>query len=142
MNSCKNTVIIEAPLKSVWEILSDFDRYPEWNPLIGKIRGNVAEGALVLAYVCPLKVYFPVRIISFKPMQEIIWQGRMPTASLMQGEHYYYLKDLGNNHTELIHGETFTGSLSDFMPPFLLSQLQDAYEFHNQKIKIIAESGV
>jgi hypothetical protein len=141
MNTCENTIIIEAPLRRVWEILSDFDRYPEWNPLIGKIRGTVDEGALVLAYVCPLKVNFPVRIISFKPMQEIIWQGRIPSASLMQGEHYYYLKDLGNNSTELIHGENFTGWLSDFMPAFLLSELQDAYEYHNQKIKVIAECG-
>jgi len=26
-------VEIDAPITTVWEIMSDFDRYPEWNPL-------------------------------------------------------------------------------------------------------------
>ena len=26
-------VVIDAPIELVWEIIIDFDRYPEWNPL-------------------------------------------------------------------------------------------------------------
>jgi hypothetical protein len=26
-------VVIDAPIERVWEIIIDFDRYPEWNPL-------------------------------------------------------------------------------------------------------------
>jgi hypothetical protein len=28
----------------VWEVLSDFDAYPEWNPFIRRISGSPHEG--------------------------------------------------------------------------------------------------
>ena len=30
-------------ITEVWEALTDFDSYPEWNPLVTKLDGNVVE---------------------------------------------------------------------------------------------------
>ena len=46
---------------------------------------------------------------------------------------------MGNNQTELKHGEKFTGWLINWMPRSILSKMQDSYEHHNQKLKIISE---
>jgi hypothetical protein len=140
MKACHTKIIINKSVSKVWEVLTDISYYPKWNPLIGNIRGEMKEGNMVLAYVVPLKGSFPVRIISYKAEQEIIWQGTLLNQSIIVGEHYYKLKDIGNDQTELLHGETFTGALANLMPQSLLSSMQDAYEYHNQKLKIIVES--
>jgi len=140
MKSCQTKIIINAPITTVWEILTDFDRYPEWNPLIGKIRGKMEQGKLAFAHVIPLKGIFPIRIISIKKNKAIVWRGTVLSPSIVMGEHYYYLHDLGNGQTELEHGEDFTGILTNLMPEAVLSYMQDRYEYHNQKLKIIAEN--
>ena len=140
MKSCHTKIIINKPVSKVWRVLTDVGYYPKWNPLIGKIRGEMKEGSMVLAYVIPLKGNFPVRIISYKNEEEIRWQGTLLNSSIVVGEHYYKLKDIGNGQTELLHGEIFTGALANLMPQALLSRMQDAYEYHNQKLKIIVEN--
>ncbi len=140
MKSCHSNIIINKPIDQVWAVLTDFDRYLEWNPLVGKIRGTMAEGKMVLAHIIPLKSHFPLRIISYKPQQEIVWQGAVINPSILVGEHYYYLKNIGNGQTELQHGENFTGWLSKMMPQAILSRMQDSYEYHNQKLKVIVEN--
>lgn len=141
MKACHTKIVINAPIEKVWAILTDFDRYEEWNPLIGKIWGTIQENRIAFAHIVPLKSVFPIRIKSFKSQQSIIWQGKAFSANLMMGEHYYKLKDLGNNQTALEHGETFTGWASQFIPPLVLSNIEDSYKYHNQKLKIIAEKG-
>ena len=32
-NIYADPIVIHAPVSTVWEIMTDFDRYPEWNPL-------------------------------------------------------------------------------------------------------------
>ncbi len=34
MKSLETDIIINAPIDPVWNILVDFDSYPEWNPFI------------------------------------------------------------------------------------------------------------
>jgi len=139
MKSCHTEIIINAPISKVWDILMAVDRYPEWNPSVVKIWGTLKEGRFIFAYISPLKNVFPLQIISLKKEQELIWKGTLLSSKLIKGEHYYQLKDLGNGSTELQHGERFTGLASILMPSLLLSKIQANYNYHNQKLKIIAE---
>lgn len=140
MPSCEHSLQIDAPIHHVWSILTDFDNYPKWNPLIGKLKGNVAEQNFVLIYVVPLKMYVPVQITNLEAPNTLTWQAKVPSATVFQGTHYYQLKAVNTHCTMLQHGEFFTGMLSSFIPNFALSKLQDAYQYHNEKLKIIAEN--
>jgi len=139
MKYCHTEIIIHAPISKVWNILLDVDRYPDWNPSVAKVWGTLKEGRLIFAHILPLKNVFPLQIISLKEEEELIWKGTVLSSSIMKGEHYYQLKDLGNGKTELQHGERFTGLISPFIPAFLISKMQANYKYHNQKLKIIAE---
>ena len=40
MKELKTTIEINASPAKVWEVLLDFEKYPDWNPFIKNIRGN------------------------------------------------------------------------------------------------------
>lgn len=44
MKSLETEIIINAPADKVWNILVDFDSYPEWNPFILSFDGEISEG--------------------------------------------------------------------------------------------------
>ena len=40
-------VTIEAPVGTVWRVLTDFDRYGEWNPFTPSVKAELTMGARV-----------------------------------------------------------------------------------------------
>ena len=40
-------VTIEAPVETVWQVLTDFDRYGDWNPFTPHVKADLAMGARV-----------------------------------------------------------------------------------------------
>lgn len=40
MPTVSTSIEIAAPPAAVWEVFSDFDRYPEWNPFMIKMTGE------------------------------------------------------------------------------------------------------
>ena len=44
MRQLRAEIEIAAPPERVWEVLFDFDAYPEWNPFIRRISGSPREG--------------------------------------------------------------------------------------------------
>ncbi len=39
MKQLHTEIIVEAPAERVWELLTDFASYPQWNPFIRNISG-------------------------------------------------------------------------------------------------------
>jgi uncharacterized membrane protein len=44
---------IAAPAELVWEILLDFEKYPDWYPFIRKVSVEVRVGSVFEIYVYP-----------------------------------------------------------------------------------------
>ena len=44
---------IHASSEKVWSVLTDFEKYPEWNPFIKSITGNPSEGNKIKARIEP-----------------------------------------------------------------------------------------
>jgi len=44
MKKIRTEIEIEASPEKVWGILTDLDRYPDWNPFIKRASGDVREG--------------------------------------------------------------------------------------------------
>ena len=47
MKENRNVIEIQSTPDRVWEALTEFDKYPEWNPLLCRAEGNLAVGEKV-----------------------------------------------------------------------------------------------
>lgn len=135
MKEYHTTIKISKPIEEVWRVLTDFETYPDWNPLVGTLTGNFEEGGSVKAHIIPLGKSFPTIISSFKKNEELIWQGTVVASFLLKAEHYYKVQSIDKQHTELLHGEYFTGIFSHFIPKFLLQKMENAFTAHNEALK-------
>jgi hypothetical protein len=113
---------INAPRNEVWNSLTSFENYGEWNPLVSELTGDISEGGTINTRIVPLNKTFSVKLLSYRENEEIIWKGRQVASFLLAGKHYYRLKEHKENVTILEHGEYFTGFLSTFIPKRLLEK--------------------
>ncbi len=135
MKQYHTKIRIDRPLKEVWSFLSDFGKYPDWNPLVGNLVGDIQEGGKIKTLILPLKRTFVATLLSYKKEQEIVWQGKQIAKFLLAGKHYYRLVPLNENQTELQHGEYFTGLFSNFISSSLLKKMEDGFVLHNKELK-------
>src|SRR5690606_30670651 len=135
----KTEIIIRATPEKIWTILTYFDTYPEWNPFIVSIKGDVAKGKKITVTIHPLDE----KMITFKPVvltrienKELSWQGRFLFKGLFDGKHTFELVDNGDGTTTFIQKEEFKGAL---VWMFHLKNIEKGFGAMNQKLKELAE---
>lgn len=135
MKQYHTSIEINASIETVWQSLTDFETYTEWNPIVGKLEGSMKEGTKISTFIVPLnKTYFP-NLISYKTNKEMIWQGVQGTKFLLAGKHYYKLEKISNHQTRLLHGEYFSGLFSHSISNKTLLKMKKAFINHNQILK-------
>lgn len=102
---------IQATPEAIWAILTDGDRYPEWDPGMVRLEGTVALGEKVTAYtrISPNRA-FPVTVTRFEPGRKMVWASGMPLG-LFKGERTFTLTDRGDGSTHVVVREEFSGLL-------------------------------
>lgn len=140
MKEYHTKIEIDRPIQEVWNFLINFDKYPDWNPLVGRLSGDFQEGGTIEVYIIPLKKSFFPTLTSLIPEKEIVWKGVQGAAFILAGTHYYRLNALGDQGTELEHGETFTGILSNLLPKKMLANMEQVFKDHNQALKNVMEN--
>ncbi len=139
-----NTEIeINASAQRVWDILTDFARYPEWNTFIPRISGTVEENAkLFFMFTTPFGVRSPAigRMLKVTPQKELRWAGQLPIPGLIRAEHYHIIEPLSPTRIRFIHGEIFTGLLVAPLWPLFAERGLRLYEESSQALKRRAEN--
>jgi hypothetical protein len=102
---------INASRETVWGILTDAQRYPEWDPGADRIEGTIAPGEKVVAYTkLNPKRAFPVKVTEFVPGERMTWTGGMPFG-LFKGVRTFTLTPRGDGGTDVAVNEVFSGPL-------------------------------
>jgi len=138
----KTEILIKAALEKVWNILTDFDNYPEWNPFIRSIQGNVQMENKIEVVILPpnsKERTFNPTILNFENQKELRWKGKLLIGGLFDGEHLFELIDHGDGTTTLKHSEKFSGLLVPLFKKQLENNTKIGFESMNQKIKELAE---
>lgn len=108
MHSVSRT--ISASPETIWSILTDVQRYPEWDPGTERVEGQVAPGEKIEVYarINPDRT-FPVTVTEFEPGRRMTWTSGMPLG-LFKGERTFTLTPRGER-TDFSMQEVFTGLL-------------------------------
>lgn len=125
---------IDAPVEDIWEVLTDFESYPEWNPFIVSAEGEARVDAKltnVMNNDGSTTTFNPTVLVANG--HELRWIGRFGVPGLVDGEHYFLLEDIGDGRTRLVQGETFTGILVPFAGGAL--DVEDDFEAMNAALK-------
>lgn len=104
----KTEIFIPATPAEVWLVLSDTEQYPDWNPLVSRLEGQLQAGAVVSAQLPTMR--FRPTILVAEPEKELRWIGKLFFTGLFDGEHYFIL-EARDGGTLFRHGEHFTGLL-------------------------------
>jgi len=110
-------VDIAATPDDVWDVLTDFDRYPEWNPFIREASGEARVGATLTLRMFPAHgrpTTFRPRVLAAEPGRELRWLGRLVLPGIFDGEHRFELRSAGGV-TRVVQSERFRGLLVPFV---------------------------
>lgn len=135
MKEYHTAIIVNAPVDRVWRTLTDFSAYPDWNPLVGWLKGDISTDGQIQMFIKPLNRSFNAKLKRVEQNKELTWVGIQLAAWFISGEHYYRLEKLSNNSTRLLHGESFRGLGSAFIGKSILTDMLDAFNLHNLMLK-------
>ena len=134
-------ILIEAQPKKVWEILTDFENYPEWNSFVKSVEGNIKVGNIISVRIEPPNgngLTFKPVVVAYEPEKELRWLGKFFIKGVLDGEHQFKLIDNKNGTTTFIQSETFTGILVGVFKNNL-NNTKIGFERMNLELKELAE---
>lgn len=135
-------VVINAPAAVVWDILTDFDRYGEWNPFIPEISGTLIPGAVLTVTIQPpdkKPTRFAPKLLTVTHEEELRWLGSLITKGLFDGEHVLRLDPIDEHRVRFTHQEAFTGILVPFLQNSLDIHTRAGFKAMNKALKKRAE---
>lgn len=138
----KTEILINATPQKVWAILTNFEKYPDWNPFIKSIKGEVKTGNNITVRIEPpgaSGMTFKPKVLTWETHKEFKWLGRLLFTGFFDGEHKFELIDNRNGTTTLIQSEIFKGILVPLFKKQLDNNTRKGFEEMNKKLKELAE---
>ncbi len=137
MKTITTEIIINAKPEKVWTVLTDFEKYPSWNPFIQQIYGDKKVGSnltTVLQQPGGKKMTFKPVVLEYLENKEFRWKGKLFVKGLFDGEHFFILSKYEDSKTKLIHGENFNGILVGVFGK-MLDKTKQGFELMNKALK-------
>ena len=109
----ETTVDIDANNEAVWNVLTAFASYDQWNPIM-RIDGLPEVGTKLVVHLKPHAgrgMTFKPTVLTATPGVELRWLGKLLFRGIADGEHFFILTTNKNGTTRLVHGERYSGVL-------------------------------
>ncbi len=136
MKEYQASITIQASADKVWQILTQAEEYPRFDPLCDEIRGTIALGSKIKAFsnLGPGRA-FPVKVTQMDENRQMTWSGGMPLG-LFKGVRTFTLQSVSESETSFTVKEVFSGpmlaligkSIPDMTDPF--QQFVDGLKAH------------
>ena len=139
----KTEIEIDAERKRVWEILADFEAYPDWNPFIKFIRGALRKGGYLQVRLQPSGgkgMTLRPTVLVADSEGELRWIGHFLFPGLLDGEHRLWIEPISNGRVRFHQNEQFRGILVPLFRGYLDRGAQRGFVEMNAALKARAES--
>jgi hypothetical protein len=142
MKELRSEIEIDAPAERVWELLTDFSSYPQWNPFIRNISGLPAPGERLEVRLEPpggRGMTFKPKVLNAEPNRELRWLGNLLVPGLFDGEHSFTIQPLEEDRVRFVQREAFKGVLVPVFARSLDTNTKRGFEQMNRALKGRAE---
>jgi hypothetical protein len=137
MREIRTEIEIDAPVERVWEILTEFEAFDDWNPFIVHAEGQLRLGERLAVTIRPpgrkASTFHPT-VLAYKPNRELRWLGRVGLPGIFDGEHAHQVEDLGGGRTRYVQSERFRGILVPFVRG-ILGATEEGFRKMNEALK-------
>jgi hypothetical protein len=126
----------------VWHVLTDFRRYPEWNPFMRRVAGEAARRAELEVLIQPdgaRALMLRPRIVTFRPPRELRWRWLARLPGMFVGEQRFVVEHIDSSRSRLIHENRFRGLLVPFVRRLLDGPVTRSFEATGLALKQFAE---
>jgi hypothetical protein len=137
MKTIRAVTDITASPEAVWNTLTELSAYPEWNPFITEISGNLQAGEQLAVRIEPpgaRPMRFSPTVLVSEPNMELRWLGRFLLPHIVDGEHSFVLEPLADGRTRLTQQEHFRGLLVPLIGS-TIRKTQTGFDAMNQALK-------
>jgi hypothetical protein len=117
MKQLDNELEINASAERVWQLLSDFASFPQWNPFIQHVSGELKRGAQLKVTLQPSGTRATTirpTVLKAEPNRELRWIGRWLLPGLLDDEHIFSIEPLDADRVRFTQREIFTGFFASF----------------------------
>ncbi len=142
MKELHSEIEIQASADRVWQLLTDFSSFPQWNPFIRRASGKAKLGGKLKVTIQPSgasAMNFQPTVLKAEPQRELRWLGHLLIPGLFDGEHIFTIETLRPDRVRFTQREIFTGLLVPLFAKSLDTDTQRGFEEMNQALKIKAE---
>ncbi|MBK6607404.1 MAG: SRPBCC domain-containing protein [Leptospiraceae bacterium] len=144
MNEINTEITINAPKKIIWDILTDFSAYSQWNPFLINVIGSATPGGNVFFVAKSEGAIVPVfaNIIEYEFEKKFSWGGPPFTwfKSIFGAEHFFIIEEISPAQCRFRNNERMEGVVADAAWT-LIERSVPAYHTMNQALKKRAEAG-
>ena len=144
MKEIRAEVEIKGSSEQVWRGLTQFEKYPEWNPFIRKISGELLDGAkldVTISTFIGMNMDFKLTVDSILQNRGMRWLGQTLMPGLLDGKHYFEIKQLEGGKVQFVQYEQFSGLLLPVSWVFVSRSAKRNFESMNLGLKEWVESG-
>ena len=137
MKSLHAAVDIDAPAERVWQVVSDFGRYSDWNPFIVRAAGEPRVGErldITIAAPDMKPVSFRPRVLDYEQGRLIRWKGKFKLPGLFDGRHMLIVDPLDGGRSRFTTHEDVTGILLPFVGKVMTAS-QQGFELMARAVK-------
>lgn len=138
----RTEILINKDPDKIWNILMDFEKYPDWNPFIKSIKGKPQKGeklSVRLEQPDAMGMTLKPKVLSAKDKKEFRWLGHLLIPGLFDGEHIFELIDNNNGTTTFVQREIFRGILVQLFKKMLDNNTLRGFDLMNQQLKVESE---
>lgn len=142
MKEIKTEIEITAPVEKVWQVLTDFEQFPNWNPFMHSAKGKIKVGERLEVYLKPpgrKGMTFKPRVRKVEQKKEFRWLGHLLIPGLFDGEHIFKIEPINGNRVKFIQQEIFKGILVPLLWKQLNTSTRKGFVEMNQALKNRAE---
>ncbi len=127
------STLIDAPASTIWSLLTNAEKFPQWNSTIVSLEGSIAKGEKIrLKSTLDTSRTFKLKVKEITPNEKLVWGDAM-------GQRTYTLTKSGNNILF-----SMTEKIGGFMFPLFANKIpafDESFEQFAADLKKEAEKG-